>query len=331
MLFKSTTEFREYENVAATLEFADIKPSIRQVELNVLIPVLSQAEYDSLNNAYTAAASVNDLNADQKALLEYCRFVVAPLALVLWSFGGQLSKSSQGIQIVSTETHKQAFQWQVIEDRQALRLRGYQSVDRLLLFLENKKLVYTDWAGSDAYTVFKENFIQTAADYTNYYNIKGSRYLFYLIKPFINQVENGIVKNTILEKLYNTLKTKVKDGGLTTAEKKLIELLKPAVAGLSLAKAINQLTLQVTENGITLSSNQDTTTSNNYDPADTKRLADLKAQAEEDGNSALDVAYKYLLKNLSSFPDHSADPDYSPDGSPEIKHMTSPNNTTAFL
>lgn len=331
MLFKSTTEFREYENISSSLDFNDLKPSIRSIEENTLIPVLSQEQYDILNNAYTAANSINDLNADQKALLEKCRFVVAPLALVMWSFGGQLSKSSQGIQIVSTETHKQAFQWQIIEDRQRLRLRGYQSLDRLLIFLESKKLVYTDWAGSDAYTVFKENFIQTAADFNNYYNINGSRYLFYLLKPFINQVENGVVKNTLLETLYTSLKTKVKDGGLTTAEKKLIELLKPAVAGLSLAKAISQLTLQVSEFGITLSSNQDTTTSNNYDPADSKRLNDLKAQATEEGESALDVAYKYILKNLADFPDHSSDPEYSADASPEIKHMTSPNNTTAFL
>jgi hypothetical protein len=331
MLFKTNKEFITYEAASSGLAFDDIAPYIQKVELKILRAAISPEQYKNLDDAYNASASPV-LSDQQKALLEYCRQVIAPLALAMYSYIGQMNISSQGFQIVSTETNKQAFQWQMVELRKQLRSRGFEYLDLLLAFMEQAPEVdYALWRASTAYTVFKKNILQTALEFSEYYNIRGSRYMFQQFQPFINQAEEGLIKNTLLPGLYNLIKAEILANDLSVPNARLVELLKPALAGLALAKGLLQISVSITEDGITVFNNEASQTVDTAVAANAAAVSALRIEAEKDGKAALEVAYSYILKNLADFPTHTSDPAYNAEATSHTPHFKSSNGSVAFL
>ena len=176
MLLKNLTEVKQHISVNVTENIANITPYILQAEQQFIIPAISKEEYDLLDAAYNVTNpslttfQTNLLKKIQAALVHYTYYLYLPVL--------QVQISSAGVQIVSTETKKTAFPWQ-IKELQASWLRSANvCMDDLLAFMEANKINLTQWPSTAAYTEYKELFITTTEDFHKQFSINNSRLVF---------------------------------------------------------------------------------------------------------------------------------------------------------
>src|SRR5574343_205956 len=175
MLFKTSDEIKRYLPANAAFEFDQIKPFIeRQAEPELIIPAISQAQYDLLNTAY----NTNKLTDSLEKLLDKVRFPLANYAYLKYIPFAQLNISASGIHIEVNDEKKTAFEWQINKLEESCREAADNGTEQLLEFMEANKSDYEAWAESESYTVFKDCFIYTAKEFSKHFNIGKSRRTF---------------------------------------------------------------------------------------------------------------------------------------------------------
>ena len=125
MLFKITASVLQYAELT-TIQFASVKPTIRLVEQQHILPVLGSVLYKSLNDAYTATEDENSLTDDQKDLLEKCRCVIGPLLCYYYAPKAEVKLGDAGAQRSESESLKSAYQNQVVNFREQNLREGEQ-------------------------------------------------------------------------------------------------------------------------------------------------------------------------------------------------------------
>ncbi len=452
-LFKDINEVKEYLAVNLSFQFPDILPYIKRAEEKFIIPVISQAEYDALHQAYT-----DDTMTDiQEKLLERVRTPLINFAYFLYIPIGNIQIDSSGYHISTNENTKQAFQWQVDAVAKSFMDTGYEGIEKLYDFLENyadpteyiqngsfdevpfpihwnysgpgvpyldtggdgqrwavgygaspgppapsylwqtlnvplvkgfcyELAIYADasvnqyldvivntgsettvatltttgthsvqidltaatadateikfklyvpgtqaiidfridlisvkhtqtcslWAQSSSYTVFKECFIHTAKEFSRYFNINESRRTFLALKAAMRNVEHFYIRTTICTEFFDELKAEVLAGSISAENQKVLDKIKPAVANLSMAKALNELSFEISELGITLSAISDREDRNAKHPAPDSRLSLLSRELQQYGNAYLGELIQFLADNIDDYPTYENSDCYTP-------------------
>lgn len=299
MLFKTVSEIKKCLPANAAFEFGDIEPFIQlQAEPNFLIPVLSQEQYDLLNAKYNDSAA--DLTDDEKQLLGLCRFATANYAYLLYTPFGQVNISKSGIHIETSETKKTAFQWQLDELKSGLINAAFIGLENLLKFLEIKKGIFTAWASSETFTLLHDSFINSADDFDEYYRISKSRLTFLAVKPIIRIIEQNLLYNNLGKDLYDLLKSEIQADNIAAENKLLLnQYIKPALANLTMARALSQLSVRITENGVVVFMGSLSQNTRYFLPAGEDAISRLYQQAITDGNNALEGTKRFLNANAS--------------------------------
>ena len=243
MLFKTITEIKNHVPVNASFAFARISAFLSEVEQQIIIPLISQAQYDDINTAYNGAGC----SSAQQLLLDKIQPPLANLAFALAAPSLIISVGEFGIHITSTEDKKTPFEWQLREWQSRLENAGNSALDTLLTFLETNKTTYTIWAGSTAYPEFKEFFINTTTQFDDVVNIRGSRRLFIALKQAMKRVEDFKILPVIGQEYFDELKTQNAANTTTAANLLALALIRKATAHFTIAFSIPQLPLtQVT-------------------------------------------------------------------------------------
>jgi hypothetical protein len=313
-LFSTIDEIKDYLPVTVTFEFRDIMPYIDRAEVRYIIPFLSKQQYDDLLTAYnTSIATVAPvaLTSDNKALLKKVRMPLANFAYMLYIPLGQIQIDSAGIRIATTENLKTAFQWQIRMLQKSFIEAGYEGTDTLLEFLEQNKSTYTLWAGSTCYTHFKELFINTALQFSDYVNINNSRRTFLGMRSIMRKVESFYIKPVISPELMAEIKSQINSGSITTQNQLLLDLIQPALANLTIARAIGEKAIVVSDDGIYMLSVKNTQEIDSVEPADEGRLSLLRKQSIEDGDNYLKQLRDYLYANPDIYPLFKSSASYS--------------------
>lgn len=295
-LFKTIDEIKLYLSVTKAFKFDSILPYIKQAEAKYIIPAISQAQYDPLNTAYNATTPT--LTTDQTNLLDKIRLPLANLSYLLYIPVGQLQLDDAGIRIANTENMKTAFEWQIEMLKKSFQDAGFDGLETLLKFLETNKTIYTLWAASTSYTEFKTMFINTASDFSKYYNINNSRRTFLAINGIMKKVEELIIKPAISTTLYDAIKAQL----LTTISSEnqtiITNYIKPAIANFTISRAIAELSVIMTEYGISVFNNDSTKQATQKE--DASRLSNLQQIAEADGKNYLKQLRDYLNTTASA-------------------------------
>lgn len=258
MLFKTTAELVQYLPLDVSFQFTRISPLIKSAENQFIKDILGSAQHTALSSAYQAYT----LTPEQTALLPYCQEALAYLAFEKYIPIGNVNISDAGIHIQVNENSKQAFNWQVTDVRSALEDEGYNKLQTLLEFLWANKASYTEWANSTNATAYRSHFINSATEYNQYVDIKSSFKTFSLLRPSIKKVEDLQIK-PILESWANgkhaELLAAIAQGTeLTGNDFTVYQLIKPALAHLSMAHAVQAQSLSVNSMGVVQSSIQGT-------------------------------------------------------------------------
>jgi hypothetical protein len=318
-LFKTTAELKLHLPVNKDFNVEGIMPFIKSAEVEFIIPNISQTQYDDLNTAYNASATPT-LTAAQTALLAKIQPALAHFAFNKWIPFGQVQIDSAGIRIATTESLKTAFQWQT-KDLEANSLAsGFANLETLLTYMEANKASYALWTASTSYTVFKESFINTAADFNKYFNINSSRITFLAFKAVMKKVEDFFVKAYLDATTYAGIKTRIAAGTTTAADTNLLAYIQPAVAHLTVANALKTQAVVINKNGFVVSKNVGFMTVEASDPAGAELKDQMIRQGTEDGNAYLKQLQVYLNTNATAsvYADYYASDLYAdPDTRPE--------------
>jgi hypothetical protein len=306
MFFKNPEEIKAVQKVSANFKLESLKPYIEQVETQILIPLLCQVQYDDLHGKYQA----NTMSDDEKILVEKIQKAIGPIAFATGLPELSVTVSDLGVHIHSTENIKQAFQWQLKDLAKSRARAGYTNLEQMLLFLEAKKLVFTAWASSDAYTEFKECYLNTAIDFRKKggVNIHDNRLTFLALKPFMLEVEETHILSMIGQTYTTELKNQIKANTLTTANQKAVDLIQKAVAHLTIAECMPRLECEITVFGYVITSFVSSTDSSEEQKGETDtRLSRVIELEKQKGELYLSKLRNLLYSSATDYATFTAD------------------------
>jgi hypothetical protein len=295
MIFKTKADITKHIAVNANFELSEITPSYNQAVNEYIVPALSRAFYDEI-----AALVYADATADQKKVIDMLQAALAPYTYFLYSFIGSVQIGSQGVQETSSSNNQPARQWAMYDFRKSLIRTGDTALDTLLEFLESKKDDFPTWKDSPAYTLTVDLFFSQAGQMHHYCNMSGGRRTYLAMRPYISRAERQYIKSVIGEELFIQLKDQLKAGNVSDDYKKLIEdYIRPALAPLSLMKAIPELSLELSDEGIKFKSFDNGITKRNMPALEDKSV--LMRALDTDGNAELKVLEGFLIKNADKY------------------------------
>ena len=299
-LFKNTLQLCEHVGFDINTNFDAIKRELAWCERTYIAKYLGSNQYNALLTAYNDGSSISD--SDQE-LLDKVQPALANLTIAHFATTKQVSISEAGTRISVTADKKTAFQWQKEEVSREYFMRGFNLLEDLLSFLEANKDTYTAWR-DQSYTVFKEFLINDAVTFSTHYQISDSRRLFLAMRPAMRKVEVFTISPAITSGLVDKLKARIKDdsiNGSTDADKKykvLLILLQPAVANLTISRAVLELPVVIGHDTIYLNEIVATEGKTEKMPA-ADMLAQLRDQTYQDGMMYLDLAIEWLKANAT--------------------------------
>ena len=246
MLISNITELRDHIPASVTLNFADIRPKIRQVEREIIIRIFSQAIYDRLTTLETPTA-------EDTALKQLLAEAVALLALLEYIPIGQLQFDSSGIRIASNENMKTAFEWQIDELKSTCSRQGWSAIESALSYCESLPAgaLKTLWIATDTYTSSQENLITNLRQFETFAHLQGSRVMFNKLIPTIADQQEEVVVPAIGQALFEAILAKESESdepkkeALTKAHK----LASKALAYLTLGVGFQDSMLILSDNG----------------------------------------------------------------------------------
>jgi hypothetical protein len=294
-LFKTTAEIKKYLAVNINTKFESIKPDIDQVEESIIKNYLSPEQYLDLHTKYNGSTP---LGTDDQKLLEKVQLPLINLAYAKYLPLNQVRISDAGVQIASTTTEKTAWEWQIRDLIEGFNQKGFDGLEALLSFLEENKATYTLWAGSDSYTEFKQYFINSAKEFDKYYKINKSRLSYLSLESIIKKVEDFSIKPALGTDFFKEIKAKIKAGtAFSEEEQEVIDLMNPAIAHLTIAKACTELRVEFKGNSFVV--HQFATAGTKSNPAGDEMIFAKRKQAEIDGNAYLKDLVDFLNKKAS--------------------------------
>jgi hypothetical protein len=308
MLFKDTLKLKEYTEFTE-VNFASVKLTIRQVEEAELVSIVGNTLYNSLNNAYTAAANESDLTDEQQALLDRCRMVIAPYVSYYYAPKAEIQLSDSGPRRAETAQVKTAYGYQVVNFREQKLREAEKAAESLLLFLETNKATYTDWLTSPEFADYRSLFIKTGTEFNIYFRSASPYRNYWAWRYKMYDVEEQTIKTALGDDLYDHLKETDADadGTFTDAEKTLLTKLKKAIAYFTVAFAVPFSSIRFDANGITVASANSTVDNKDQQlriPANADQISQVMRDAESAGKSWLQNAIDFIVKNPDSFTDY---------------------------
>jgi hypothetical protein len=234
-------------NVSNTIE--NWYPYIEEAQETFIKPVLGIGLYEQLQDTMTLDPVPPDDGTTPEKLAQLLEIVRKPLALyALWlgadEFG--VSVSSQGIQVIETQTHKTAPQYRVQNLKENWIRRANTSLDLVLKFLDEHHSDYPAYICQDA-----DLFIRNTLEFNSEVDIRESRRVFVALKPVIRSVERKYIRPTLSAELFDELKSALKaNSEMTHDQEAIMELIRPALAHLTMARALVEISIDVLDWGI---------------------------------------------------------------------------------
>jgi hypothetical protein len=297
MIFSNTSEIQQYLPVAVTFNFESIRRFLIEAEWEHLVPLLGRKQYEILVRAYTEG----QLQAHEKELLDKCRYAVSSFAYQKYLPWGQVQINSAGIQIVSNENMKTAFQWQ-IEDLQGSALRsGHAALEQVILYLQAEARLFPHWLQSEAYEELHRHFITNATEFSRYAGQSFDRYAFVQMRHLLAEAERRLRKVTG-SKLFEELRRQHQKNNLGKHQLRLLDFVRPALVHFTVARSINTLSLRLSEQGITVADGKMTNARYNRVSASPQKLQILQEQAEQATEAAFQEIKDFLDENHYDFP-----------------------------
>jgi hypothetical protein len=273
-------------------------PYIGEAQETFIKPVLGDTLYQQLQETANPIVREPEQKPVDTHLFDLLEMIRKPLALyALWlgadEFG--VSISSQGIQVIETPTHKTAPQYRVQNLKENWIRRANTSLDLVLKFLDEHKEYYPGYEQQDA-----DLFIRGTLEFNSEVDIRESRRVFVSLKPVIRSVEKKYIRPTLSAELFDELKNAWKsDDDLTTAQLVLLDFIRPALAHLTMARALLEISIDILDWGIFDTAGNTFANVSSKQASNKDRISIMAEANQKDGESELKALQQYLDETAS--------------------------------
>jgi hypothetical protein len=274
-------------------------PYIDEAQESFIKPVLGNVLYNQLQDLMALDPVPPDDGTTEANLVKLIEMIRKPLALyALWlgadEFG--VSISSQGIQVIETPTHKTAPQYRVQNLKENWIRRANTSLDLVLKFLDEHTEDYPGYDPQDA-----DLFIRGTLEFNSEVDIRESRRVFVSLKPIIRSVEKKYIRPTLSVELFEELKEAWQsDEALTTAQLNLLDLIRPALAHLTMARALIDISIDVLDWGIFDTAGNTFANVSSKQTSNKERIGIMAEANQRDGESELKALQQFLDETASN-------------------------------
>lgn len=256
-LIPTLDELKNY----VSLDAKAVPPSIALAQREVLAQVVAPLLGERLRTWLEAAAASPgfELAGDSLAaqLLRRVQAPIARLGVGAGLPGHQVSIDTTGVHIMTTETSKTAFQWQLNQLRASLERHGQRDLDALVEWLEANRDASAElraWAASAAGQRHRRELFTSPAAFHEYENISESRPVFVALGPVRRRLESFELGRVLGADFLAELREQVRTRSLTPDHENLLgAYVLPALAALTIGHAIPELGLRLGADGIELS------------------------------------------------------------------------------
>lgn len=310
MLIRDTETLLKFTgNVTGGKDFDVLKPSVEWAEEFMLLPAIGQEMFDrldalldesgsgSVSGSESGSGSGSGIgytsDEDLNKLLPKVQRVIAHYSMFDYSNIADSHVTATGLQIIESDTHKTAFEYQKRDRRKYHAEKADQSLDKLLEFLESNKDEYPEWSqNASVYTETKELVINNTRDFGRHVDIGNSRRTFMSLRTFIKDVGFFRLRPTLGDTIYAALMAYIKDNGSSENYKKLFDLVAPAVANIAIAEALPSLIFRLAGETITIATyNPLSEKEKDQFTSVTKQIIDLRNNR---GEAYLDAAVSFI-------------------------------------
>ena len=269
--------------IDADIKFDKIKPDVITAT-NELVDLVGPEMYTLARAAYIANP-VSDAT-----LVYHMRYPIAIMAYSLLAPSNDIAHTANGRKMRQDENQKQAFEWMIDRDNQALQKRYYRAVDDLLKYLETIEA----WKTTEAYKAVKRLFVNNTKDFDEHFRIQ-SRFTLLQLAPGMRQCEERNILPRIGRERFDALKTAVTTGAtINDADAELIALIQEACVYHSLAWGMARLSVTIFPDGVLQAYTSDRETTQIRRPAVNTEVQAARQAFAADAASALERIEKLV-------------------------------------
>lgn len=280
------TTIEEVRANGVKVRYINNDSSIADMELAAqmyLVPILGDDLYAALEAEYAAPTSETIMNG----LLWFAQRALVPLAYWLDLPNIQTQISESGVVTTLSDKQEAAHRWEFEQARESLSVKGCFCLESMLKYLYGNATALT-WAPTSAWQcIFK-----TGVEFAQYFPVYQPFRSFESLRPVAKQCEDQYIRNSIGSDYFDTLRDKTTP---TTEEAKVIDLIKKAVANLTIKTAIETISVKASTHGFTvmLQNNSELTTQGQSNAPD-NQLSLMLTSTERTGLNYVRELKKYM-------------------------------------
>ena len=223
-------EVEKYVPVSNGFTGLDFKRFVRIAEEDLVFPIFPEAIYDALlSNVFPELTRFVEML--KTAIINYAMYDYLPLINANISASGTTETNTPKSKAASLETKRDV--------KETLGRLRFSEFEKAIAFAEKSTDdAFDTWKASPNYTVFKDNILKTAEEFSLAAGVKVNRIVFLLLKSNLKRAEYQ-VKQSLGDALFEALKIKTDDAYIHLNE----EYIKPIIAERTMQKSIVKLSI----------------------------------------------------------------------------------------
>lgn len=306
-LLKNTSEIQSFLPSSVSADYDRIKPFLDVADDKFLKKLFGNDFWDEI------VSENEDPKADDEKLDRVIEMAKrAEIHLAYWKGFDVLNAQidDAGFHRVEDDQTKSLFNYQERNLKDYFKNTGHDTLDVILEYLEDNinQNVFSTWKNSDACTLHRKYFINSAKDFSEIYDINKSRLVFLNLVPYMSFVEDKEIAGLIGDSLFEKLKTLIADGTIEDSEndayKKLIPHIQKVVAYYTVLYAVGRMGLHFSDKGSFFSEFMVAGGSIEKEGYDKSRAQEVREHVSERIAFYMARLSEYLLENRDNLPEY---------------------------
>jgi hypothetical protein len=292
-LFNDIDEYKQFVAVNFSLELDNLTSKVFESARKYIVEWLGTQQYATLVGVH----NLNVMTPQQQFLLPYVQRALANFSLYEYISMASIQVSETGINRVENENFKTAYKYQVNDLKLSLIEAGYDALELMLAFLEDREVDYPLWQASTGYTKNKELFINSAKEFREAYRIFRGRQTFDLLRPLIDDMECFSILPCIGDPYFDELKDQILNKTITVENQKAINIIQKALAYFVITEGARKNWVKITAHGVQAGSFLNDQSYEAQNPATQRQVSTIMMQGDEMGNRHLSKLQTLLIGN----------------------------------
>ncbi|WP_234733234.1 DUF6712 family protein [Tellurirhabdus bombi] len=244
LLIHDTDLLREYVTIG-DLHYSSIAPHLRQAQLFVG-RFVGWGLIDTLATAFKQASHTkSDLSEANQQLLDYVCVPIANMALLTYAKAVNVNIGDFGVSRNTTDTAKDAFEWQFKDVTAQYRQLAWDGLEQLLQFLESNIATYSEYGNGMHFREASKYLIHSAQLFSEYFFIRESRLIFWSLWPSLKTAEKTIIRPALGDNW-----AALQGNDLSVSQELQLDMIRRALAYATMAQALEDRIVDVNEQGV---------------------------------------------------------------------------------